>query len=254
MCPVSYCYPFREERIRPAVDLLSRIPKFAPERVVDLGCGPGFSTALIARQFPDAKIVGVDHAEMALQAAQALLPRVRFEKLDITRWAPSQPFGLIFSNGALQWLPDHHRLVPKLLSLVEHEGFLALQIPNNLQEPNRVLMRMVAADGPWAKKLMPIAKSRPTIESFEDLYTTLRPSCTSIDIWGTTYVHLLDGVRSIIEWMTATGLGPFLAPLDGDERQKFLDVYATELSRVYPTLPDGKIMLRFPRLFILAQR
>lgn len=251
---MSYHYAFQVERTRPALDLLSRIPNFAPDDVVDLGCGPGFSTSLIARAFPHARIIGVDHSEEALQVARTLLPAIEFAQLDIAKWAPTRPCGLIFSNGALQWLPDHQQLLPRLLSSVDRGGFLALQIPNNLHEPNRSLMRMVAADGPWAKKLVPIAKTRPMIETFEDIHSMLWPICESMEIWETTYVHLLNDVWSIIEWMMATGLGPFLAPLGDEERRKFLELYATELSRAYPALPDGNIMLRFPRLFILAQR
>lgn len=251
---MPYRYAFPEERTRPAVDLLSRIPSFKPERVIDLGCGPGFSTALLARAFPKAKIVGVDQNDEALQLARAHLPQIQFEKFDIANLSPEEPYDLIFSNGALQWLPDHHRLLPKLLGAVNQGGYLALQIPNNLHEPNRALMRMVAADGPWAKRLVPIAKTRPTIEAFEDLHSSLWPYCKWMDLWETTYVHLLDSVWSMIDWMIATGLAPFLAPLGDDEREKFLADYAKELSRAYPELPDGKILMRFPRLFILARR
>lgn len=251
---VVYQYAFPEERTRPAIDLLSRIPSFAPDRIVDLGCGPGFSTALLARAFPQAKIIAVDHNEQALQLARERLPQVQFERIDIGQWSPDGPYDLIFSNGALQWLPNHYKLLPKLLSSVNRGGFLALQIPNNLHEPNRALMRMVAADGPWAKRLVPIAKTRPTIEGFEELHSSLWPFCQWMDLWETTYVHFLDSVWSIIDWMVATGLGPFLAALRDDERENFLADYARELSRAYPALPDGKVMLRFPRLFILAQR
>lgn len=254
MPSAPFHYVFQEERLRPAVDLLSRIPKIAPRRVADLGCGPGYSTELIARRFPDAEIIGVDQSEKALQVARTLLPEIRFDELDIAQWASPKPFDLIFSNGALQWLPNHRHLVPKLLSSVAKSGFLALQIPNNLQEPNRALIRMVAAEGPWAKKLLPIAKSIPSNEAYEDLYAALRPICGSMDIWETTYFHPLNGVWSIVSWMKASGLGPFLTSLEDDERQAFLRLYADELSRAYPVQPDGKVLLRIPRLFILAQR
>ncbi len=113
---------------------------------------------------------------------------------------------------------------------------------------------MVAADGSWAKKLVPIAKSRPYIEAPEDIFAMLRPLCASIDLWETTYIHPLNGVRAIMEWMKATGLGQFLTLIDDAEQQKFLDLYAAELSRAYPAQPDGTVLLRIPRLFILAQR
>ena len=115
-------------------------------------------------------------------------------------------------------------------------------------------MRMVAVDGPWTKKLLPIAKTRSSTEAFESYYAMLRPFCRSVEIWQTTYVHSLEGVHSIVEWMKATNLGPFLEPLDEGERRDFLEAYTGELGRAYPTQSDGTVLLRFPRLFILARK
>jgi trans-aconitate 2-methyltransferase len=254
MRSAQFRYVFRDERTQPAADLLSRIPAFAPRRVADLGCGPGFSTELIARRFPDAEIIGIEQSEKAFQMARTRLPGIQFEALDICHWTPAEPFDLIFSNGALQWLPNHRHLVPKLLSSVAKGGFLALQIPDNLQEPNRALIRMIAAEGPWAEKLLPIAKSEPNNEACEDLYAALRPICASMEIWETTYFHPLNGVWSIVAWMKASGVDPFLAALDTNERRGFLRQYVKELAREYPVQSDGKVLLRIPRLFIVAQR
>ena len=247
-------FVFQKERTLPAVDLLNRIPRSRPRKVIDLGCGPGYTTTLLARRFLRAEIVGIDRAEDALKIARARLPKVQFNKLEISSWTDSKPYDLIFSNGALQWAPRHHVLLPKLIASLAPRGRLALQIPSNWQEPNRALMRMVAVDGPWAKKLLPIAKTRSTTEAFESYYAMLREFCCSVDIWQTTYVHSLDGVLSIVEWMKATGLGPFLNPLDDAERRNFIEAYTTELTRAYPVQSDGTVLLRFPRLFILARK
>ena len=144
---------------------------FKPRRIADLGCGPGHATALLARRFGDAKIVGVDDSEEMLEQAKARLPEIQFDKSDIGRWNPTEPFDLIFSNLTLQNWPRLRPFLPRLLSLLEDGGLLAVQIPNNLHEPNRVLVRMLAADGPWAKQLLPIAKSRPFNETVEGLYS-----------------------------------------------------------------------------------
>lgn len=189
-----------------------------------------------------------------MRDAQARLPRISFEKCDISQWAPTGRFDLIFSNGALRTLPRLRQRLPKLLSLITQGGRLAVQIPNNLQEPNRALMRMVAADGPWAKKLLPIAKSRPFNDTCESLYQSLASSSASLDIWEKTYIHILDGIPAVVEWMKATSLEPFLTPLDAAHRQKYLEQYAAELTRAYPVQRDGKVLLRFPRIFCVATR
>lgn len=247
-------YVFQKERTQPAIDLLNRIPRFKPGKIIDLGCGPGISTARLARRFPSAEISGIDLSDDALEIARARLPNIQFSKFEIRDWTDSRPCDLIFSNGALQWIPRHHALLPNLMASLAPRGWIALQIPSNWREPNRALMRMVAVDGPWMKKLLPVAKTRSTTEALENYHDLLRPFCRSVEIWQTTYVHALPGVHAIVEWMKATGLGPFLQPLDDAEREAFIDAYREHLVRAYPVQSDGTVLLRFPRLFILAQK
>ena len=127
-------------------------------------------------------------------------------------------------------------------------------MPNNIQELSHALMRMVAADGPWAKRLVPIAKTRPLIGALDLYYQLLTPVCSKIDIWQTTYVHPLDGPNDIVDWFEGSGLRPFLEPLSPCEREAFLSRYRAELSAAYPKQPDGKVLLRYPRLFFVAQK
>jgi trans-aconitate 2-methyltransferase len=114
-------------------------------------------------------------------------------------------------------------------------------------------MRLVAAEGPWADRLVPIAKTRPVIAEFEEYYDWLSPLCSKIEIWTTTYIHLLDGPGEIVDWFAGSSLRPFLDPLNEEERRQFLDRYRRELAQAYPTRrKDGKTFLAYPRLFIVA--
>ncbi len=215
-------------------DLLSRIQTRAPRRIADLQVGPRSMQAVLGQRFPNAKITSLD-------ASGA----------DRTN---GNEFDLIFSSGGLDLLPTLRALLPGLVARLAAGGSLAVQIPDNLYEPNRVLLRMVAADGPWARKLLPVAKTRPFNETMEGLYGVLCPVCASVEIWRTTYLCALNGVGAVIDIMKATNLPPFLRPLDEASRCRFLDRYATELAKAYPTQPDGRILLQFPRIFVLARR
>jgi trans-aconitate 2-methyltransferase len=245
---------FEEERTRPAIDLLSRLPLNNPRVCVDIGCGPGNSTELLVNRFPGASITGLDQSTDMLAAAKLRLPHVSFEQVDLADWTPSTSYDLIFANAVLQWLPDHEALFPQLASFLTIGGCLAVQMPDTLHEPTHALMRMVAADGPWTAKLMPVAKSRTRIGTIEDHYRWLMRSCCSIDLWHTTYIHPLDNASEIVEWMKGSGLRSFLAPLDQDERRRFLEKYEAEIIAAYVPQADGKVLLRFPTLFVVAQR
>jgi trans-aconitate 2-methyltransferase len=242
---------FEEERTQPARDLLARVRSPA-RRIVDLGCGPGTSTHLLAARFPDAEIVGIDNSVEMLVAARARLPTIAFEKHDIGAWRPSFAPDLIFANAALQWLPNHHELIPRLMSFLADDGCLAIQMPDNRQEPSHALMRMVAADGPWADRLVPVAKTRGLINIYSDYYCWLRPLSRSVEIWQTTYVHPLPGVGAVVDWFRGSALRPFLNPLDVCEREEFIARYMRGLAESYPAEPDGRLLFLYPRLFVVA--
>lgn len=242
---------FEAERTQPARDLLARVRPNA-RRIVDLGCGPGTSTQLLAARFPDAEIVGVDNSAEMLAAARARLPAIVFHKRDIAAWRPSVRPDLIFANAALQWLPNHHELVPRLMSFLAEDGCLAIQMPDNRQEPSHALMRMIAADGPWADRLVPVAKTRGLIGIYSDYYAWLKPLSSQLEIWQTTYVHPLTGVGAVVDWFRGSALRPFLNPLDECEREQFVARYMTELADAYPAEPDGRLLFLYPRLFVVA--
>jgi trans-aconitate 2-methyltransferase len=245
---------FEDERMLAARDLLARVPLASAGVVYDLGCGPGNSAELLSRRFADAEITGLDTSEAMLAHARARLPRVRFVKQDIADWVPAERPHLIFANAALHFLPDHHKLFPRLAATLATGGAFAAQMPSPGRESSHALMRMVAAEGPWSSRLVPIAKTQPMIASFEDYYEWLRPVASRIDMWMTTYVHALEGPEGIADWFAGSALQPFLERLSDDERCLFLARYREGLRDAYPAQSDGKILLAYPRLFIVAIR
>ncbi len=244
---------FERERTQPARDLLARVVG-TPRRIVDLGCGPGTSTRLLAQRFPDAEILAVDNSEPMLAEARRRLPDVRFEHSDIAKWRPRQRPDLIFANAALQWLPDHETLFGRLMSYLAEDGALAVQMPDNRQEPSHALMRLIAADGPWSDRLVPIAKTRAVIATYLDYHAWLRPLSAGLDVWQTTYVHPMSGVGAVVDWFRGSALRPFLNPLDACEREQFLKRYMRELADAYGVDRDGAILFPYPRLFIHARK
>jgi len=246
---------FEDERTRPARDLLAAIPTAQARTVVDIGCGPGNSTELLVQRFPDASVSGLDSSADMIAAARKRLPDVQFEVAEIDKWADEGPFDVIFANAVLQWVPDHASLLPVLASKLSGGGSLAIQMPDNLNEPSHRLMREVAAHGPWASKLAGAAGQRTDMATASEYFSILRPHCTRVDVWRTTYHHQLrDGAAGVVEWFKGSGLIPFLSPLTEEERARYLQQYLAEVAKAYPALADGSVLLPFPRLFIVATR
>ena len=245
---------FEDERTRPPRDLLAQVPLDRPRRVVDLGCGPGNSTQLLVERFPDADVIGVNSSPDMLRQARERLPDCTFVAGDLSTWTPEQGTELLFGNAVFQWVPDHPGVLARLLQSLPPGGVLAVQMPDNTNEPALMLMEKVAASGPWAAAIAQAQAARNDLPRPEDYYDLLRPLCRHVDIWHTHYNHIIESHTGVVEWFKGSALRPFLAPLDPAMRETFTARYTDEISRAYPARHDGKVMLKFPRLFILAVR
>ncbi|MGH8444283.1 MAG: trans-aconitate 2-methyltransferase [Solimonas sp.] len=246
---------FEDERNRPIRDLLAQLPTRAIGRAADLGCGPGNSTELLLTRFPQAAITAIDTSADMLDAARRRLPAIHFERADIAQWHDAGPYDVILANASLQWVPDHQALLPALLHKLAPGGQLAVQMPDNLDEPAHRLMREIAADGPWAGALATVAMARAARHEAAWYYRVLRGAASAADVWRTTYHHPLSGgAAAVVEWFKGSGLRPFLDPLDARQRGDFLARYEAAVAQAYPALVDGTVLLPFPRLFFVATR
>jgi trans-aconitate 2-methyltransferase len=249
---------FGNERTQPAVDLASRVAVASPRRVVDLGCGPGNSTAVVAARWPAAQVTGVDNSPVMLAAARRDHPEWQWEEADIAAWVErtreAAPFDVVFSNAALQWVPGHIRLFPLLLNAVAPGGALAFQLPSTLGLPHQQKIRELAESLEWQTRFT----HRPIpwhVETPEAYYDALAPRAARVDLWITEYVHVLEGVAGVVEWYRGTGLRPFLDALQSDsERTAFVRAYEDSIRPFFPARADGKTLMYFRRLFVVAYR
>ena len=252
--PGSYL-KFADLRVRPGLDLLAQVPLDAPGRVTDLGCGAGSITPFLRTRWPDADITALDGSTEMLARAQAEYPNlgVTWQCADIRTWAPSEPQDLIYSNAVLHWIDDHATLLPRLMGELASGGVLAVQLPNQFAEASHMLMRDVAHSGPWAETLEPLLRCEP-VSDMGAYYDWLSPHAVKLDIWETTYMHMLEGDDPVLDWIGSTALKPLLEALNDGMRAAYRTALADELRSAYPKCADGKTLFPFCRLFIVAQK
>jgi trans-aconitate 2-methyltransferase len=245
---------FEDERTRPPRDLIAQIPLARAQRVVDLGCGPGNSTELLIARYPEAEVSGLDSSPDMLAQARKRLPKCEFVEADLTRWTPPPRTDLLFSNAVFQWVPDHAAVLCRLLEGLPAGRVLAVQMPDNTDEPALALMREIARRGPWAKSSSVNYAARNELPKPAAYYDLLGPLSTRLDIWHTIYNHVMSGPEAIVEWFKGSALRPFLSALDPAMGDDFLAAYLSEIKQHYRPRYDGKVLLPFPRVFIVAVR
>jgi trans-aconitate 2-methyltransferase len=234
------------------------VPLTRPRHIVDLGCGPGNSTAIVAERFPTADLSGIDTSQDMIRQARQTLPAVPFALADVTTFQPAEPVDLYFSNAVFQWLPNGTRIdvLRRLVSHLRPGGVLAFQVPFNMTEPSHRSMSDVAhAPGtPWEDTMRRAGIARDQFPEPVELYDGLKPLCHDIQIWRTTYFHVLDSHEAIVEWVKGTGLAPYLAVLNDAQKEGYLAAYLDKVRKAYPSQADGKVLLPYPRLFVVATK
>jgi trans-aconitate 2-methyltransferase len=245
---------YEAERTRPCRDLAARVEVDRPRWVVDLGCGPGNSTAVLRARWPEARLLGVDSSAEMLRAARTSGVAAEWAEGNIESWVPEAPPDVVFSNAAFHWVPDHLGVMARLVGRLGPRGAIAVQVPANDADESHAALRAVVDRPAWRARLASVSRGEE-VPPPAAYYDRLAPLTERVDLWDTEYVHVLDGPADVVEWTRSTMLRPWLAALgDGPDADRFLAEYAEEVARRYPTRPDGRVLFPFRRRFLVAYR
>ncbi|HEY1257183.1 MAG TPA: methyltransferase domain-containing protein [Terracidiphilus sp.] len=245
---------FANQRTRPAWDLANRVRNLLkdradrPLRIVDLGCGPGNSTAVLADSFPGAEIIGLDSSAEMIDQARATSVPASWVVADLQAWQPATTFDLVFSNAVLHWVPDQGKLLATLTQWLVPGGVIAIQVPANHTSSLYKALLATAASAKWQDSFS--GMSNPLYFHEPDFYfEKAKDHCHEVDIWETTYWHLLKDHQAIIDWYAGTGMRPWLDCLLTEAQADFKQDILVRAAPEYPVRDDGSVFFPFRRLF-----
>lgn len=245
---------FQSERTQPSIDLINRIASADPRTIIDIGCGPGNSTQVLVKRWPNAEITGLDSSAAMIEQAAGNYPDQEWILADVLTYAPEIKFDVVFSNAAIQWVPKHGKLIEKFFGMLTGNGLLAVQVPLFWDMPLGRIIRDIAEEGRWKKQTEGVSDLF-TIHDYAFYYDCLSDLFSAIDIWETHYFYLLADHIAILEMMRSTGLKPFLERLGEDSDKKMFEAAVLEgVQDAYPVQKNGKVILPFRRLFFIGYK
>lgn len=241
---------FKKQRTQPAIDLATRLREYAPHTVVDIGCGPGNSTAILKSVFPDARIFGIDNSESMIAKAKQEHGDIDFVMCGAEEL--SGKYDLLFSNACLQWIPNHETLIPHLMNNLCEKGTLAVQMPMNSEEPLYRIIKDVTSDAKWNfENTMHETNDVLSPEAYFDILS----DCSSrFEMWETVYYHVMPSHEHLIDWVRSTRLRPYLNILNEKEKRDFEAEILCKVKKIYPLTETKEVILRFRRLFFIAHK
>lgn len=248
--PAAYLR-FAGERARPFVELVDRVGVESPATVVDLGCGDGSTTALLADRWPAARVTGIDSSAEMLAAAPRR-PRLELRLGDVRDWRPEVPVDVLVCNAVLHWVPGHDRLLARWAGQLSPGGALAVQVPGNFRAPTHALLAALCLSPAWSGRLADAAPSPSAVLEPAGYLDVLTGAGLTADVWETTYLHVLTGDDPVLQWVRSTVLRPVLARLDEPAAAAFTAEYAAALRAAYPRQHDGSTVLPFRRIFAVG--
>lgn len=247
--PAQY-HKFREARFAPFEDLFSLINVRAGMTVVDLGCGTGELSRRLADRLPGATVLGIDSsAAMLAKAGECRSPRLDFAAGAIETVSGS--WDLVFSHAAIHWVDDHRALIPRLFSLVNPGGQLAVQLPSNHNHPAHLAITETAREEPFRSALKGWCRISPVLEI--DCYAGLlhQAGGREITVLEKVYPVLMPDADAVAEWTAGTTLVPYYERLPEELHGAFMDCYRAKLRLIWP---DSPVYYTFRRILFTAAR
>ncbi len=246
---------FERQRTQPSIDLARRIDLVSPNKVLDIGCGPGNSTAVLRQFFPEAQILGIDSSQNMLAKARGNYPDLSFQRCDaeteLDKLGEGQ-YDIVFSNACIQWIPDHRKLIGEMFRLLKKGGILAVQIPMSNAEPLFQIIYDIIARPEWGFGPMKLRTSSTLTP--EEYFHILSDLSGDFDLWETAYYHRMPNHQALLEWVKGTRLRPYLNALDESSAAAFEKEIFSRAVKAYPAQPNGEILFRFNRFFFTASR
>jgi len=235
--------------------IVTELNLMGTESILDLGCGDGVLTKLLAEMVPEGNVLGIDASIGMLETAKELEgTNLAFKHLDIREMDFDEEFDLIFSNAALQWVKDHKRVLDNCLKALKINGVVRFNFAGDGNCSNffEVIRQVIAEsmyreyfenfEWPWFM---------PTILQYEKLVR--QSDFREWKVWEENADRNFKGEDEMIKWIDQPSLVPFLKFLPNTMKEEFRDEVVRKMVRK-TIQPDGTCFENFRRINVFARK
>lgn len=244
---------FKNIRYQPFYDLADFITPVKGMKAIDLGCGTGEQTAILADKFKEADFIGVDSSAEMLEKSKALeTDHLHFRKATTEETLESgEKWDLIFSNAALQWSDDHETLFAKLLEHLNSNGQFAVQMPVQPENKlNKILLELVNEE-PFKSYLNGFTRDSPVLSIDAYAQILFDGGLEDLQILQKVYPIIADDHETLYNFISGSALIPYIERLEGEKQALFIKTYKERIAEHFPKLPA---IYSFKRLLLYGKK
>lgn len=242
---------FKQERSAPVNDLIALVNKKPGLQVIDLGCGTGELTKKLADSLQDATVTGIDSSGEMLSGSQKFSSNnIRFEQRTIEEQiALPAKWDLVFSNAAIQWVDDHEKLLPGIISIIQPGGQLLIQLPSQHQNALNIIISNLADETPFSDALQHWKRDSPVLSTDRYAQILFEQGGKGIIVFEKIYPLVLKDFNALYDWVAGTTIRPYLEKMDEGYREAFITAFKKRAQQQFNTSP---VFYPFKRIIMSA--
>lgn len=244
---------FKNIRYQPFFDLMEMISGEGIKHAVDIGCGTGEQTSILSEKFEAASFLGIDSSdEMLLGSGKYISEKLQFKNSTIEKFiADGSKWDLVFSNAALQWTDNHYGLFPALITKLNPDGQLAIQMPvQNENLLNQLLIQLVQ-EKPFVDFLQGWKRASPVLSIDKYAQIMFDGGLGELQIIQKVYPIIADSPQKLFDFISGSSLIPYMERMSENEQEIFVAEYKGRIEKAFKKFPA---IYAFKRLLLYGKK
>lgn len=238
-----------------AGELIAKLNLSGSEQVLDLGCGDGKISSVIAERLVTGNVIGIDASKDMISLAHDIYSERRnlnFKHGDAIRFLYKEKFDVIFSNAVLHWVKDHVAVLDNCYQSLRSEGNILLQMGGKGNAGAFVdVVTEVTKQSKWKSyfESFTFPYHFYSVENYESWLNSAGFEPERIEYINKDMQH--EGKHGLMGWFRTTWM-PYINQLPKQKRESFINNVVDNYLNEFPVDNFGNTHVKMVRLEVEA--